>query len=201
MLIHNKVHRLPVIDPDNGNVLYILTHKRILKFLFLYVSLVCESIGWSQSKHSHAVLHAAANAILPEQAVAWSFHWHIRQHRRHHTGYAPYWRSQLYDRQASIGTARGGQEEQSHWHLCQVWCNCKSLCMLVVWLLKHSPFFQHLATDKTYQNLDITVKKALEYRARNENVVKCTMNDTLHCILERIVKAEVIVPFNRVNLN
>ena len=38
MLIHNKVHRLPVIDPETGNVLYILTHKRILKFLFLYVS-------------------------------------------------------------------------------------------------------------------------------------------------------------------
>lgn len=36
MLIHSKVHRLPVIDPDTGNVLYILTHKRILKFLFIY---------------------------------------------------------------------------------------------------------------------------------------------------------------------
>lgn len=37
-LIHNRIHRLPVIDPDTGNVLYILTHKRILRFLFLYVS-------------------------------------------------------------------------------------------------------------------------------------------------------------------
>lgn len=37
MLLHNKVHRLPVIDRDTGNVLYILTHKRILKFLFLFV--------------------------------------------------------------------------------------------------------------------------------------------------------------------
>ena len=37
-LIHHKIHRLPVIDPDTGNVLYIITHKRILKFLFLYVS-------------------------------------------------------------------------------------------------------------------------------------------------------------------
>lgn len=35
-LIHNKVHRLPVIDPQTGNVLYVLTHKRILRFLFLY---------------------------------------------------------------------------------------------------------------------------------------------------------------------
>jgi len=37
-LIQNRIHRLPVIDPHTGNVLYILTHKRILRFLFLYVS-------------------------------------------------------------------------------------------------------------------------------------------------------------------
>lgn len=40
MLITNRIHRLPVIDPDTGNVLYILTHKRILRFLFLYVSIM-----------------------------------------------------------------------------------------------------------------------------------------------------------------
>lgn len=39
ILIHNRIHRLPVIDPFTGNVLYILTHKRILRFLFLYVSI------------------------------------------------------------------------------------------------------------------------------------------------------------------
>lgn len=37
-LINNRIHRLPVIDPQTGNVLYIVTHKRILRFLFLYVS-------------------------------------------------------------------------------------------------------------------------------------------------------------------
>nr|XP_057915651.1 5'-AMP-activated protein kinase subunit gamma-2-like [Doryrhamphus excisus] len=36
-LIRNKIHRLPVIDPLSGNALYILTHKRILKFLQLFV--------------------------------------------------------------------------------------------------------------------------------------------------------------------
>ena len=36
-LITNRIHRLPVIDPQTGNVLYIVTHKRILRFLFLYV--------------------------------------------------------------------------------------------------------------------------------------------------------------------
>ncbi|KAI9555243.1 putative AMP-activated protein kise gamma (2) subunit [Daphnia sinensis] len=36
-LISNRIHRLPVIDPQTGNVLYIVTHKRILRFLFLYL--------------------------------------------------------------------------------------------------------------------------------------------------------------------
>ncbi|XP_017277976.1 5'-AMP-activated protein kinase subunit gamma-1 isoform X2 [Kryptolebias marmoratus] len=36
-LIKNKIHRLPVIDPITGNALYILTHKRILKFLQLFM--------------------------------------------------------------------------------------------------------------------------------------------------------------------
>uniref|UniRef100_H3D7P6 CBS domain-containing protein n=1 Tax=Tetraodon nigroviridis TaxID=99883 RepID=H3D7P6_TETNG len=36
-LIKQRIHRLPVIDPISGNALYILTHKRILKFLQLFV--------------------------------------------------------------------------------------------------------------------------------------------------------------------
>lgn len=38
-LINNHVHRLPVIDRVTGNALYILTHKRILRFLYLCVSI------------------------------------------------------------------------------------------------------------------------------------------------------------------
>ncbi|XP_074835602.1 5'-AMP-activated protein kinase subunit gamma-1 [Carettochelys insculpta] len=37
-LIRNRIHRLPVIDPASGNTLYILTHKRILKFLKLFIA-------------------------------------------------------------------------------------------------------------------------------------------------------------------
>jgi 5'-AMP-activated protein kinase regulatory gamma subunit len=46
-LVNNRIHRLPVIDQHTGNVLHILTHKRILKFLFLYVSgrKQCRSFG------------------------------------------------------------------------------------------------------------------------------------------------------------
>jgi 5'-AMP-activated protein kinase regulatory gamma subunit len=37
-LFHTKkVHRLPILDPTAGNVLYILTHKRIFKFLNIFI--------------------------------------------------------------------------------------------------------------------------------------------------------------------
>ncbi|XP_035826788.1 5'-AMP-activated protein kinase subunit gamma-2 [Aplysia californica] len=36
-LVESHVHRLPVIDETTGNAIYILTHKRILRFLHLYI--------------------------------------------------------------------------------------------------------------------------------------------------------------------
>ena len=44
-LLKHKIHRLPVIDPQTGNVLHILTHKRILKFLHIFVSELFISCG------------------------------------------------------------------------------------------------------------------------------------------------------------
>lgn len=41
VLITEKIHRLPVIDSESGNVLNIITHKRIL--LFLYQNLITKS--------------------------------------------------------------------------------------------------------------------------------------------------------------
>ena len=39
-LIQSHVHRLPVVDKMTGNAIYILTHKRILRFMYLYVSAI-----------------------------------------------------------------------------------------------------------------------------------------------------------------
>lgn len=38
LLNKNRVHRLLMIDPFSGDVLYILSHKRILRFLFVYLN-------------------------------------------------------------------------------------------------------------------------------------------------------------------
>lgn len=34
MLVTQKIHRLPVIDRNTGNAIYVLTHKRLLHFLY-----------------------------------------------------------------------------------------------------------------------------------------------------------------------
>ena len=39
MLMKNKIHRLPVIDEDTGNAMYILTHKKILGYIYQHVRL------------------------------------------------------------------------------------------------------------------------------------------------------------------
>ena len=52
--------------------------------------------------------------------------------------------------------------------------------------------FQGLAADKTYTNLNMTIKEALSFRKeRLETVAKCYKNESLAVCMERIVKAEV----------
>lgn len=45
-LKQTKVHRLPVIDPVSGNAVFIITHKRILKFMHIFVSVSSELVGY-----------------------------------------------------------------------------------------------------------------------------------------------------------
>ncbi|CAF4112045.1 unnamed protein product, partial [Rotaria magnacalcarata] len=36
-LIDRKIHRVPVIDPTTHNFLFLITHKRILKYLYMHI--------------------------------------------------------------------------------------------------------------------------------------------------------------------
>ncbi|GFY78445.1 5'-AMP-activated protein kinase subunit gamma-2 [Trichonephila inaurata madagascariensis] len=142
-LIQNKVHRLPVIDPVTGNVLYVITHKRILKFLFLYY---------------HELPHPSyMNNTLGELKIG------------------------TYDK---IATAKTSTPVIS------------ALNEFIERRVSALPVVddngKNLAAEKTYNNLDITVKKALEHRDQYfEGVLKCTLNETFAAVLGRIVKAEV----------
>ena len=44
MLVEHRIHRLPVVDPSTGNALYILTHKRILRFMFSMVRMITADV-------------------------------------------------------------------------------------------------------------------------------------------------------------
>lgn len=49
-----------------------------------------------------------------------------------------------------------------------------------------------MAAEKTYNDLDVSLRKANEHRnAWFEGVQKCTIDETLYVIMERIVRAEV----------
>lgn len=51
---------------------------------------------------------------------------------------------------------------------------------------------QNLAAEKTYNDLDVTLRKANEHRnAWFEGVQKCCLDETLFTVMERIVRAEV----------
>lgn len=52
--------------------------------------------------------------------------------------------------------------------------------------------FQNLAAEKTYNDLDVSLKKANEHRNEwFEGVHKCKLDETLYTIMEKIVRAEV----------
>lgn len=52
--------------------------------------------------------------------------------------------------------------------------------------------FQNLAAEKTYNNLDVSLREANEHRNEwFEGVQSCKLDETLFTIMERIVRAEV----------
>ncbi|XP_023703907.1 5'-AMP-activated protein kinase subunit gamma-2 isoform X6 [Cryptotermes secundus] len=153
-LIHNRIHRLPVIDPDTGNVLYILTHKRILRFLFLYIN--------DLPKPSYM------NKTLSELKIG------------------------TYD---NIETAI---EDTSIILALKKFVERRVSALPIIdpegRLVDIYAKFDviNLAAEKTYNNLDVSLKKANEHRNEwFEGVHKCKLEETLQTIMERIVRAEV----------
>lgn len=153
-LIHHKIHRLPVIDPATGNVLYIVTHKRILKFLYLYINeLPKPSILHKPLKEmdigTYDNIETAREDTLIIQAL-----------------------NKFVERRISalpIVDADG--------KLVDIYAKFDVI---------------NLAAEGTYSNLDVTLRKANEYRNEwFEQVHRCTLQETLGTIMERIVRAEV----------
>ncbi|KAG7159933.1 5'-AMP-activated protein kinase subunit gamma-2-like [Homarus americanus] len=153
-LIHHKIHRLPVIDPATGNVLYIVTHKRILKFLYLYISeLPKPSILQKPLRDleigTYKNIETASQDTLIIEA--------LNKFVEHRISALP------------IVDAEG--------KLVDIYAKFDVI---------------NLAAEGTYNNLDVTLRKANEYRNEwFEQVHSCTLNETFGTIMERIVRAEV----------
>ncbi|XP_054738462.1 5'-AMP-activated protein kinase subunit gamma-1-like isoform X2 [Anastrepha obliqua] len=154
ILIHNRIHRLPVIDPATGNVLYILTHKRILRFLFLYIN------------------------ELPKPSYM--------QKTLRDLRIGTYDNIETADENTSIIMALKKFVERRVSALPLV----DSEGRLVDIYAKFDVI--NLAAEKTYNDLDVSLRKANEHRNEwFEGVHKCRLDETLYTIMERIVRAEV----------
>ncbi|XP_053694510.1 uncharacterized protein LOC128742240 isoform X2 [Sabethes cyaneus] len=153
-LIHNRIHRLPVIDPLTGNVLYILTHKRILRFLFLYINeLPKPSYMQKTLREIRIGSYDKIEIATEDTSIITALH-------------------KFVDRRVSalpIVDAEG--------RLKDIYAKFDVI---------------NLAAEKTYNDLDVSLKTANEHRnAWFEGVQNCKLDETLYTVMERIVRAEV----------
>uniref|UniRef100_A0A8C8AA10 Protein kinase AMP-activated non-catalytic subunit gamma 3 n=1 Tax=Otus sunia TaxID=257818 RepID=A0A8C8AA10_9STRI len=140
-LIKHKIHRLPVIEPISGNVLHILTHKRILKFLHIFVS------AGTACAHTWWVCGGASKDVG-----------------------VPWWVVLRTPSPALALSLLAGQ---------------------VVGLYSRFDVI-HLAAQKTYNNLDISVREALRQRTIClEGVLTCYPHETMEDVIDRMAKEQV----------
>merc|ERR1719411_1558754 len=154
ILIENKIHRLPVIDPTSGNVLYILTHKRLLRFLFLYIHDLPKPGYFERSTGDLDIgtydnIEVAHNDTPIIEALNKFVNFRI----------------------SALPIV-----DDEH-KLIDIYAKFDVI---------------NLAAEKTYNNLNVTLKEANEHRNESfEGVHTCQKTDSLFAVMEIIVKAEV----------
>uniref|UniRef100_A0A8D9APF4 5'-AMP-activated protein kinase subunit gamma-2 n=1 Tax=Cacopsylla melanoneura TaxID=428564 RepID=A0A8D9APF4_9HEMI len=152
-LIDYKIHRLPVID-EMGNVLYILTHKRILRFLFLYINDLPKPSFLNRTLRDLKIgTYENVETVAEETSIIHAL------------------RKFLERRVSALPMT------DSEGHLVDIFAKFDVI---------------NLAAEKTYTNLDVTLKEANEHKTDwFEGVEKCLLDETLFTVMERIVRAEV----------
>ncbi|XP_076159369.1 5'-AMP-activated protein kinase subunit gamma-1 isoform X1 [Alosa pseudoharengus] len=153
-LLKHKIHRLPVIDPKSGNVLHILTHKRILKFLHIFGDKIPKP-GFLQKTIDEVGIGTFKEiATVQETATIYDA------------------LSVFVDRRVSALPVVDSKGK-------------------VVALYSRFDVI-NLAAQKTYNNLNMTMREAVRRRTCFlEGVMKCYGHETLETIIDRIVRAEV----------
>ncbi|XP_063144987.1 5'-AMP-activated protein kinase subunit gamma-3 [Candoia aspera] len=153
-LIKNKIHRLPVIEPVSGNVLHILTHKRILKFLHIFGAMLPKPRFLQKTIYELGIGTFRDIATVLDSAPV-------------------YTALEIFvDRRVSALPVVNEKGK-------------------VVGLYSRFDVI-HLAAQKSYNNLDISVGEALKQRlVCLEGVLTCHPYETLEDIIDRIVKEQV----------
>ncbi|XP_039410787.1 5'-AMP-activated protein kinase subunit gamma-3 isoform X1 [Corvus cornix cornix] len=153
-LIKHKIHRLPVIEPVSGNVLHILTHKRILKFLHIFGSTIPKPHFLKKTVQELCIGTFRDLAVVPETAPI-------------------YTALEIFvDRRVSALPVINDAGQ-------------------VVGLYSRFDVI-HLAAQKTYNNLDISVREALQQRSIClEGVLTCYPHEPMEDIIDRIAKEQV----------
>ncbi|XP_060784823.1 5'-AMP-activated protein kinase subunit gamma-3b isoform X6 [Neoarius graeffei] len=153
-LLKNKIHRLPVIDPESGNVLHILTHKRILKFLHIFGSMIPKPRFLQKRIQDVEIGTFKRIATVQETATVYEA------------------LSVFVERRVSALPVVNEQGK-------------------VVALYSRFDVI-NLAAQKNYNNLNMTMREAIEGRSCCiEGVLKCYPHETLETIIDRIAVAEV----------
>ncbi|XP_040214051.1 5'-AMP-activated protein kinase subunit gamma-3 [Rana temporaria] len=153
-LIKNKIHRLPVMEPVSGNILHILTHKRLLKFLHMFGGSIPRPRFMQKTMLELGIGTFRDVAVIHESSSIYSA-LEIFVERRV---------------SALPVVNEAGQ---------------------VVGLYSRFDVI-HLAAQKIYNNLDITVGEALRRRSLSlEGVLMCYPHETLETVIDRIVKEQV----------
>ncbi|XP_051643907.1 5'-AMP-activated protein kinase subunit gamma-3 isoform X1 [Manacus candei] len=226
-LIKYKIHRLPVIEPVSGNVLHILTHKRILKFLHIFGSTIPKPRFLKKTVQELRIGTFRDLAVVPETAPIYTA-LEIFVDRRvsalpviNDAGQVVGLYSRFDVIVSTLCVCTPGQKcgplhvlvGGVHIYLCPckptpnaVSCTCQctsalcipsTQCPLCVGTMgcedtlgSHLP--QHLAAQKTYNNLDISVREALRQRSIClEGVITCYPHEHMEDIIDRFAEEQV----------
>ena len=187
-LMKHKIHRLPVVDIDTGNPLYILTHKRILKFIKVCMDNVAkiEAVDKNQNEGKQS-----SNSSKLD--ISWDSY--------------PLLKKTL--KESKIGTYTTSKskvlqifEDQKIIEALNLFADFRISALPVIDRQTnrltdvYSKFdVINLAAERSYHQLDVSIKQALSYRKRHGRgdrpLITCVLESTLSEICEKVVKAEV----------
>ncbi|XP_028411547.1 5'-AMP-activated protein kinase subunit gamma-1-like [Dendronephthya gigantea] len=198
-LIKHKIHRLPVIDPSSSNFLFVITHKRILHYLHEHFSkLVMPDFMYKTLGELSIGTLCKIATINPETPLITALNM-----------FAEYKVSALpivdKDGKAGFPLAKKWLASKIFAFFLVLYFRCPSCSLNINQVQRISTlgsvicvvvdirtiFFSKFGAEKL-QQLGRPVIEALKHRAEGfEGVHRCRLNEPLHVVVERIVKAGV----------